>query len=93
VFSKDISPAVEPGAVTGTTVVGITVGVTLVTFLRILTDIDTCLEYYVMIDITAILAVNMGIKVGKGMAHGTITLSHCTENITRTVQRGIQRTC
>jgi len=64
VFSKDISPAVEPEAVTGTTVVSITVGVTLVTFMRILTDIDPCLEYYVMIDITAILAVNMGIKVG-----------------------------
>jgi hypothetical protein len=57
VFSKDISPAVEPNAVTGTTVVGITVGVTLVTFNTTLTYIDPCLEYYVM-------DVNMGIKVG-----------------------------
>jgi hypothetical protein len=57
VFSKDISPAVEPDAVTSTTVVGITEGVTLVTFLTTLTDIDPCLEYYVM-DVT------MGIKVG-----------------------------
>ena len=57
VFSEDISPAVVPGAVTGTTVVGITVVVTLVTFHTTLTDIDPCLEYYVM-------DVNMGIKVG-----------------------------
>ena len=57
VFSKNISPAVEPCAVTTTTVIGISAVVTLVTFHTTLTDIDPCLEYYVM-------DVNMGIKVG-----------------------------
>jgi len=57
VFSEDISPAVESGAVTSTTVVGISAVVTLVTFLTTLTDIGSGLEYYVM-------DVKMGIKVG-----------------------------
>jgi hypothetical protein len=45
-----------------------------------------------VVDVACISTMDMGIKVGCGMALAAITRCHGAEYITRTVQRGIQRT-